>query len=169
MRHSQHSGRIHIPVSTGQHNQHSVGTINPLAPSLVWPSQHSGTITSPAQSSFHHSPTSERARPGQHTVNPSLCTVSTSLPPQLLQILSAGVCIWTTHRRQFLLKADATRVSFSSFSVSTVGSILMHIGCPQEYFLLCRSCPSEGAWWAVLECQSCRSVDYASLFIVPEC
>jgi len=82
---------------------------------------------------------------------------------------SAGVCIWTTHRRQFLLKADATRVSFSSFSVLTVGSILMRVGRPQEYFLLCRSCPSEGAWWAVLECRSCRSVDYASLFVVPEC
>ena len=36
-------------------------------------------------------------------------------------------------------------------------------------FLLCQSCLSEGAWWAVLECQSCRSVDCAGMMNVPPC
>jgi len=45
---------------------------------------------------------------------------------------SAGVCIWTTDRQQFLLKADATCVSFSSFSVLTVSSNLMRVDRPRE-------------------------------------
>jgi len=84
---SQQAGTINTSApSSVWPSQHS-GTVNTLAQSTLQHSQHSGTITSPAQSSFQHSPTSEHARPGQHTVNPSLCTVSTSLPPQLLQIL----------------------------------------------------------------------------------
>jgi len=79
LRHNQPCGTVNTLAgstswqSTGRHNQHSVGTINPSAPSLVWPSQPSGTITSPAQSSFQHSPTSERARPGQLVPQCRLC------------------------------------------------------------------------------------------------
>ena len=139
--HNQPCGTVNTPAgstswqSTGWHNQHSVGTINTSAPSSVQPSQHSGTITSLAQSSFQHSPTSV-AWPvcstwRAHSKSLSLHCVHFSSSPATSNP-SAGVCIWTTHWRQFLLKVDATRVSFSSFSVSTVGSILMHVDRPQE-------------------------------------
>ena len=61
--HNQPCGTVNTPAgstsqqSTGRHNQHSVGTINPLAPSLVWPSQHCGTLNPPAQATL---------RPSQH-------------------------------------------------------------------------------------------------------
>jgi len=64
--HNQYSGTINLVAqstlptsrqSTGRHNQHSISTINPSAPSLVWPSQHSGTLNPPAQATL---------RPSQH-------------------------------------------------------------------------------------------------------
>jgi len=162
LRHSQHSSRIHILASTGRHNQ-PFGTIISLAQSTLQHHYQSGTVIIPAQSYLRACSTWTA-----HSKSLSLHCVHFSSSPATSNP-SAGVCIWTTHWQQFLLKADATRVSFSSFSVSTVGSILMRVGRPWEYFLLCRSCPSEGVWWAVLECRSCRNVDYASLFVVPEC
>ena len=136
---SQQVGTINTPSAQSTiRHHHQSGPVNTLAQSTLRHSQHSGTVNAPAQSTLRH------------------------------HYQSGTVIIWTTHRRQFLLKADATRVSFSSFSVST-GSILMRVGRPREYFLLCRSCPSEGAWWAVLECRSCRSVDCAGMMNVPPC
>jgi len=167
--HSQHSGRIHIPAvnrtaqSTLHRHNKPFSTIISLAQSTLRHHYQSGTVIIPAQSYLRACSTWTA-----HSKSLSLhCDHFSSSPATSNP--SAGVCIWTTHWRQFLLKADATCVSFSSFSVSTVGSILMRVGRPREYFLLCRSCPSEGARWAVLECRSCWSVDYASLFVVPEC
>jgi len=58
------------------------------------------------------------------------CVHFSSSPATFLP--SAGVCIWTTHQRWFLLKADAAHASFSSFSVSTVGSNLIRVDHPRE-------------------------------------
>jgi len=183
--HNQYSGTINLAAqSTLWQDPHSgsqqASTINTLSAQSTLQHHHqSGPVNTPAQSTLrHHYQSGTVIISAQsylracltwtaHSKSLSLHCVHFSSSPATSNP-SAGVCIWTTHQRQFLLKADATCVSFSSFSVSTVGSILMHVGHPREYFLLCRSCPSEGAWWAVLECRSCRSVDYASLFVVLE-
>ena len=180
MWHSQHSGRIHIPAvnrpaqSTLRRHNQPFGTIISLAQSTLRHHYQSGTVIIPAQSYLRACSTWTT-----HSKSLSLHCVHFSSSPATSNP-SAGVCIWTTHRRQFLLKADATCVSFSSFSVSTVGSILMRIGAPRN-----TSCSAGhvrvrvrgGQCWnanparvlTMPHCSLWQSVDCAGMMNVPPC
>jgi len=120
--HNQPCGTVNTPAgstsrqSTGRHNQHSVGTINPSAPSLVWPSQHSGTLNPPAQATL---------RPSQHCGT----IIISAQSPFWLNIAAESALRHNQPFGTFIIPAQSTFRHNQQFSIiiiaaHTAGSIL---------------------------------------------
>ena len=116
---SQQAGTINTPSAQStlrRHNQHSVGTINTLAPSLVRPSQHSGTLNPPAQATLW---------PSQHCG-----TIIISAQSPFWLNIAAESALWHNQLfSTFIIPAQSTFRHNQQFSIiiiaaHTAGSIL---------------------------------------------